>query len=78
MGIDPDDPDYRAAVLTGRARALGEVTDLVNRLGRAVDPAAGADTTLEILASNWLALMSWLDQAALEAIDELALFEREA
>lgn len=77
MAIDPDSPEYRAAMLTGRSRALGEVTVLVNRLGRAVDPAAGRDATLNTLASNWLELVSWLDQAALETIDELELFQRE-
>ncbi len=77
MAIDPDNPEHRAAVFTGRSRALGEVTVLVNRLGRAVDPAVGPETTLNTLASNWLELVSWLDQAALEAIDELELFHRE-
>lgn len=77
MAIDPDSPEYRAAMLTGRSRALGEVTLLVNRLGRAVDPAAGRDATLNTLASNWLELVSWLDQAALETIDELELLQRE-
>ena len=77
MAIDPDNPAYRAAVLTSRSRALREVAALVNRLGHAVDPAANGETTLNTLASNWLELVSWLDQAALEAIEELELFERE-
>lgn len=77
MTIDPDTPAHRAAVLTGRSRALGEVAVLVNRLGHAVDPAAAPETTLNALASNWLELVSWLDQATLEAIDELELLQRE-
>ena len=68
-----DDPDYRAAVLTGRTQALAEVTDLVTRLSVNVEPEHGAEVTLGTLVSNWLEVVAWLAQAESEAVDELAV-----
>lgn len=72
-----DDPVYRAAVLTGRSRALAEMTDLVNRLAMNVEPEHGPEVTLGTLVSNWLEVVNWLTQAEAEAVDELTLLEQQ-
>lgn len=72
-----DEPTYRAAVLSGRSQALSEITDLVNRLARNVEPEHGPEVTLGTLVSNWLEVVNWLTQAEAEAVDELALLEQQ-
>lgn len=75
--MDLDEPTYRAAVLTGRSQAITEMTDLVNRLARKVEPEHGPEVTLGTLVSNWLEVVNWLTQAEAEAVDELALLEQQ-
>jgi hypothetical protein len=74
---DADDPEYRAALLTGRARAVEDMAVLVKRLALPAQPEADSRMTLEILVSHWFEVVSWLDQAAVEAVDELALLRQE-
>ena len=86
MALDPPAPGedtsmdellYRAAILTGRSQTLTEVTDLVNRLARKVEPEHGPEVTLGTLVSNWLEVVAWLNQAEAEAVDELALLDQQ-
>lgn len=72
-----DDPVYRAAILTGRSQALTEMSGLINRLARNVEPERGPSVTFGTLVSNWLELVSWLSQAQAEAADELALLQQQ-
>jgi len=77
MDLDQDDPEYRLAVLAGRAGALKEVLVLVKRLALTGPETADAEARLRACAENWFELVSWLNQAALEAMDETAVFRRE-
>lgn len=77
MDLDQDDVEYRAAVLAGRARALEEMAVFVKRLALAVPPTADAGTRLKACMRNWFELASWLNQAAVESVDEMAVFRRE-
>lgn len=63
----------REGILTGRAQAIKEVIDMANRLGGAVDPGAARGEALATLLSNWMELIHFLDQAAIEAEDEMKL-----
>lgn len=77
MDVNQDDAEYRVAALAGRARALEEMTVFVKRLALTMPMAADAETRLSVCVSNWTELVSWLNQAALEAVDEIAVFHRE-
>lgn len=77
MDVYQDDPEYRAAVLTGRARALSEMAVFMRRLAPTAPKTADAEARLQACMSNWLELVSWLNQAALEAEQEIAVFHQE-
>lgn len=76
-GLDPDSLVYRGLVMTGRAGALAEVMDRIHRLGdRIVDDTAD-DQVLQTLVLNWSELLTWIEQAGIEASDELRLMQTE-
>lgn len=78
MDLDQDDPDFRAAVLAGRARALEDMAVFMRRLTPTSPTTADAETRLRACMSNWLELVSWLNQAVVEAEEEIAVFHQEA
>ncbi|MEJ6789560.1 hypothetical protein BrevBR_08390 [Brevundimonas sp. BR2-1] len=77
MDSDQDDAGYRLGLLTGRAAALAEISAFVKRLAIAARDAADEETRLRVSAGNWFELAAWLNQGALEAVDEMTVFRRE-
>lgn len=77
LAMEVESPEYRAAALAGRARALREITDLIYGLAHNIEPEHGPEVTLGTLVSNWLEVVAWLNQAEAEAVDELALLRHE-
>lgn len=75
--LDPDSLLYRGLMTTGRAYALGDVFDLVRRLSGRIEPDASDADVLKTLVLNWSELLSWVEQAGVEARDELRLMQEE-
>lgn len=64
MDGNQDDPDYRAAVLTGPALALAEMATVLRRLALSAPTAANVETRLGVWEGNWSELVLGLNQAA--------------
>ena len=75
--LDPDSLLYRGLMTTGRAYALGDVFALVRRLSERIAPDASDQDVLKTLVLNWSELLSWVEQASVEARDELRLMQEE-
>lgn len=73
MERNQDDADDRAAVLRGRAGAIEEIAVFVRRLALAAPTAADAETRLRACKTQWFDLAAWLNQAALETVEEMAV-----
>lgn len=75
--LDPDSLLYRGLMTTGRAYALGDVFALVRRLSERIAADASDEDVMKTLVLNWSELLSWVEQASVEARDELRLMQDE-
>ncbi len=72
-----DSLPHRAAVMTGRAQALAEAMSLVRRLSDRIEPDMAHAEAHQILVLAWSELLTWLEQAGVEAAQESKLMRQE-
>lgn len=75
--LDSDSLLYRGLMTTGRAYALGDVFAMVSRLSERIAPDTPDDEVFKTLVLNWSELLTWVEQAGVEARDELRLMQDE-
>lgn len=75
--LDSDSLLYRGLVMTGRAYALGDVFAMVRRLSERIAPDTPDEEVFKTLVLNWSELLTWVEQAGVEARDELRLMQDE-
>lgn len=75
--LDPDSLLYRGLMTTGRAYALSDVFTMVRRLSERIAPDAPDEEVFKTLVLNWSELLTWVEQAGVEAREELRLMQDE-